>query len=251
MSNKKMSMREKIYNTINLTAHPTRINEKYNFFMIIVIFISLIPLLFKPNSSYGKIMIFIEYATAAIFVVDYALHLFTADYELGRGKWSFLIYPFTPWALLNLITVIAALRLFPPYLLLFKLLNIFRMLRMFRIIRYSSEFQMIGNIIKKNKKGLIYLFSVSFFYLVVVAILMFNAEPELFPNFLEAFYWSAMSLTVMNPMSIDPVTTLGKVINVISAFWGIAIVAMPSGLLTAAFMEELEENKKRKDSEDD
>ena len=84
---------------------------------------------------------------------------------------------------------------------------------------------------------------------------MFNAgngvEPEtgklLFNDFFEAFYWAASTLTTVGYGDIYPINDLGRAISMISALVGIAIIALPSGVITAAYMEELEKRKKNKE----
>ena len=83
-------------------------------------------------------------------------------------------------------------------------------------------------------------------YILVSALVMFNAEPNTFNNFFEAVYWATTSLTTVGYGDIYPVTNLGRIIAMFSSFVGIAIVALPAGILTAGYMEELN-NKEKKD----
>ena len=77
--------------------------------------------------------------------------------------------------------------------------------------------------------------------------IMFNAEedinPEtgryLFDDFFDAFYWAACTLTTVGYGDLYPISDTGRVISVISSIVGIAIIALPSGIITAGYMEEL------------
>ena len=92
------------------------------------------------------------------------------------------------------------------------------------------------------------------FYTFVTALIMFNAGNGivletgklLFDDFFEAFYWAASTLTTVGYGDVYPVNDLGRAISMISSLVGIAIIALPSGVITAAYMEELEGRKKNK-----
>ena len=73
---------------------------------------------------------------------------------------------------------------------------------------------------------------------------MFNVEGDSFETFFEAIYWATVSLTTVGYGDIYPVTTAGRIITMISSIFGIAIVALPAGIITAGYMDELSEEKK-------
>ena len=76
-------------------------------------------------------------------------------------------------------------------------------------------------------------------YVLTAALLIFNLEPQTFDSFFDAIYWAVVSLTTMGYGDIYPVTTVGRIITILSAFVGVAIVALPAGIITAGYMEEL------------
>ena len=67
----------------------------------------------------------------------------------------------------------------------------------------------------------------------------FNVEPDTFDNFFSAIYWATVSLTTMGYGDIYPVSTIGRVVTMLSSFVGIAIVALPAGIITAGYMDEI------------
>ena len=71
------------------------------------------------------------------------------------------------------------------------------------------------------------------------ALVIFNVEPESFNTFFDAIYWATVSLTTMGYGDIYPVTTLGRIVTMVSSIFGIAIIALPAGIITAGFMEQL------------
>ena len=95
--------------------------------------------------------------------------------------------------------------------------------------------------------------SLAFVYVFITARIMFNAEeqinPEtgnyLFPTFFDAFYWAACTLTTVGYGDIYPISSTGRVISIISSIVGIAIIALPSGIITAGYMEEVKKRENK------
>ena len=74
--------------------------------------------------------------------------------------------------------------------------------------------------------------------------MIFNVEPDSFDNFFDAVYWATVSLTTMGYGDIYPVTTIGRIVTMVSSIFGIAIIALPAGIITAGFMEQLSDEQK-------
>ena len=79
--------------------------------------------------------------------------------------------------------------------------------------------------------------------MLLSALIMFNAEPDSFPTFFDAFYWAMVTLTTVGYGDIYPVSVTGRVVSMISSFMGIAIVALPTGIITAGYMDALKQQK--------
>ena len=76
---------------------------------------------------------------------------------------------------------------------------------------------------------------------LVSALIIFNVEPESFYTLFDAIYWATVSLTTVGYGDIYPVTTAGRVITMLSSVLGIAVVALPAGIITAGYMSEIQE----------
>lgn len=113
------------------------------------------------------------------------------------------------------------------------------MFRAFKIIRYSKSITIISNVMKKQKEPLLAVCMLAMAYILVCALVIFNVEPDTFDNFFSAIYWATVSLTTMGYGDIYPVSTIGRVVTMVSSFVGIAIVALPAGIITAGYMEEI------------
>ena len=134
---------------------------------------------------------------------------------------------------------------------LLRLVRALRVLRAFRVLRYSKNFDMIISVIKKSKDSLIAVCTLTVAYIIISALIVFTVEPDSFDDFFEAVYWATVSLTTVGYGDVYPVTEIGRIIAMISSMFGIAIVALPAGIITAEYIKELEErteNKKEKEA---
>ena len=231
-------IRKTLFQIIEPHQKENAIEKAYDVFMFLTIIVSLIPLTTKSHTG---IFMWLNFVSTVIFIIDYILRLLTADYKLGKGKLSFLLYPFTFMALADLLCILPSLFLLNNSLRLFKILRMLRILRVFKFIRYSKNVQILTNVLKKQKDSLIIVGLLALGYIFISALIIFNVEPSTFPNFFDALYWATISLTTVGYGDIYAVSTTGKIITMISSFLGIAIVALPAGIITAGYMKEIKE----------
>lgn len=224
-------MRKKIYNILN----P---NAIYDTFMFTVIIMSIIPLAFLKQQSW---MTLIDRITVIIFIVDYILRWFVAD-KLSNKLNKFILYPLTPMAIIDLLSILPSITLLNSSFKLLKIFRLFRSLRLLKIlklVRYSKSITMICNVFKKQKETFITILVMAITYILVSALVIINVEPETFPTYFDALYWATISLTTVGYGDVYAVTTIGKIITMISSFLGIAVVALPAGIITSGLMDEL------------
>ena len=249
-------MRKRIYEIIEYEGNcqkggaVSRLSAVYDFFMMLVIVVSIVPLAFKQNYP---VFVWIEYVTAGIFVLDYLLRLLTADIKLGKGAASFFVYPLTPFALIDLVSILPSVTVLNNSLRLLKLLRLLKTLKVFRtfkFLRYTKNFDIIVNVFNKQKKLLVAVATTAVAYVLISALAIYNVEPESFDSFFDAVYWATISLTTVGYGDIYPITTVGRIVTMISSAFGIAVIALPSGVITAGYLEEINKKDEEKDKEE-
>lgn len=233
-------MREKIFNTIEPYTYSTKASKLYDVIMIVTICFSLIPLLFKTQN---QILEAFDKVTVFIFIIDYILRLITADYKYNKHEISsFIRYPFSPMAIIDILTILPSLTPLHSGFKALRVLRLLRALKVIRVLRYSKSVRLLVNVFEKQKNSLLAVLSFAIGYVFVTALVIFQVEPQTFNSFFEAMYWATISLTTVGYGDIFAVTTVGKIFTMLSAFVGIAIVALPAGIVTAGYLNEL--NKK-------
>ena len=238
-------MRKRIYEIIELSEVRDIVSNIYDIFMIVAILLSLLPLAFKTTCTAFEI---IDIVAVVIFILDYILRLITADYKLPDKKgFAFLLYPFTPMAIIDLLSILPSLRIFNSGLKLLRVIRFVRALRVLRalkFVRYSKSFSIIGKVFKRQKKVLLTVASLAVAYILLSALVVFNIEPDSFDTFFDAIYWATVSLTTVGYGDIYPISTIGRIVTMVSSVFGIAIIALPSGVITAGYLDAINEEKK-------
>ena len=244
-------MRKKLYDVLDKSEESNKLSQSYDFFMIFMIVISLVPLFFK----YENIgFVIIDKVTVTVFILDYILRLITSDYKLNKGKLSFVIYPFTFMAIIDLFSILPSLSIISRGFKALRVLRMIRAMRVFRVfkaIRYSKSFMLIGNVLKKSKDSLIAVCVLAFGYILISALIIYNVEPDTFETFFDALYWATVSLTTVGYGDIYPVSIMGRIITMVSSIFGIAIVALPAGIITAGYMSEIEKNNEKEGNDNE
>lgn len=243
-------MRKRIYEIISASNGNDKLSSVYDIFMMAVIIVSLIPLVFKQSFAAFDV---IDKVCVGVFIIDYLLRWSTADYKYSKNNAvSFLRYPFSAMAIIDLVSILPSISVLNQGFKLLRLLRMFRALRVFRafkLFRYSKNAQIIANIFKKQKGPLSYVLILALGYIIISALIVFNVEPDSFGSFFDAVYWATVSLTTMGYGDIYPVTEIGRVVTMISSLFGIAIVALPAGIITAGYMDELNNMTDTKDED--
>ena len=233
-------MRKRIYEILDGVKERDKAASAYSVFMTLIIMLSLVPLAFKQA---GPAFIIMDRVAVTVFIIDYILRLATADFKLKRGKDSFYIYPLTPLAIFDLLCILPSLHLLNGSFRLFKLARLYRTLlvfRVFKFMRYSRSVRIIWGVFRAQKKPLLTVTIIALTYVLLSALVVFNVEPDTFETFFDAIYWAVVSLTTVGYGDIYPVSTLGRIVTMVSAVFGMAIIALPAGIITAGFMQELE-----------
>ena len=234
-------MRKRIFEIIEKSGENDTASHVYDVFMIVVIILSLTPMAFKQEYF---VLYLIDRAAMGIFIVDYLFRWLTADYKFQKHSVkSFIRYPFSLMAIIDLVSILPSLSIISKGFRVLRILRMVRALRVIRVfkgLRYSNNIRIIANVMRKSKKSLTAVLALAIGYIVISALVIFNVEPESFDTFFDAVYWATVSLTTVGYGDIYPVSFFGRIITMLSSLLGIAIVALPAGIITAGYMEEIQ-----------
>lgn len=245
-----MIMRRKIYEILEQSHDGNKLSYAYDILMLLAIAVSIVPLMFVEETQAFRT---IEQITVTIFIIDYLLRWLTANYRLKKGALSFILYPFTGWAIIDLLSILPGVTILSKGFKILRITRLLRILRIFKFVRYSDKIQVLGRVIRKEKGVLFTVLGIAIFYVFLTGLIMFNAEPhinpitgqETFKDFFDALYWATVTLTTVGYGDMVPVTNVGRFISMLSSLFGVAIIALPSGVITASYLDELRSIKKQ------
>ncbi len=233
--------KRRIYEVVEASGVGDASSKAYDVLMTTTVIVGMIPLTLKKDNNFT---VAIEIMTCIILFIDYCARVYTADYKMGYKSFkAFIAYIFTPLAIFDLLSILPIVYLFLPVSSVIGLLKLFRVFRVLKLIRYSKTMVIISNVIRKVKSQLVAVLILITIYIFVSAMLIFQLEPTLFDTFFDALYWATISITTIGYGDIYPKTDMGRLITMVSALVGVAVIALPSGMITAAYMNEISKKK--------
>lgn len=219
--------------------------------LIIVNVIMVIVETFTLPALVQDIFYYIEIVSVVVFSIEYIARVYTSDllYSDISPMRARIKYIFSFMALIDLLAI---LPFYLPFVIsidlrVLRMLRIIRLLRVFKVNRYTNALTSIGTVFKRKKNQLLSSVFVVMVLMVIASVLMYNieseAQPEAFSNAFSALWWAVATFTTVGYGDIYPITAMGKILSAIIAFLGIALVAVPTGIISAGFMEQISNEK--------
>ena len=234
-------IRQRIYDIVELKEVNSLASRLYNQFMLILVVISMLPLAFKEDYAIFAIT---DVVVVSVFIIDYLLNWITADIRFGkRGIWPFIRYPFSLPGIVDMLSILPALAFIHDGFRLLRItrgLRILRMLAVFKMVHHSQNMVLVVRTLKESRDSLLAVGYLAVGYILVSSLIIFNVEPQTFPTFFDALYWATVSLTTVGYGDIYPVSTIGRCVTMFSSLLGIALIALPAGIITAGYMNALQ-----------
>lgn len=241
--------KKRIFDVIQIGYDGDWQSRTFDFVTMGLILLNLFIAIFETydiSASYRTVLDRFEIITVIYFTVEYGLRVWTAEYlypsaQKGQAVWKYVT------SFSGIIDVLSFLPyylpiFFPAGVVAFRMFRIVRILRLFRVNAYSDALNVIVEVVKSKKDQI---FSSVFIILVLMvasSLCMYSleheAQPEVFQNAFSGFWWSVSTLLTVGYGDIYPVTIAGRVFGIIIAFLGVGMVAIPTGILSAGFVEQ-------------
>ena len=242
--------RRRIARIIEVGASDDRASRGYDFLLTGLILVNLTVSVMSTfdglDAAYGAWFDRVEALTVACFAADYALRLFATRYicaEETEAR-SLLRYVFSASGVVDLLSFLPYYLpvFFPAGAVAFRMFRVVRIFRLFRITAYYDSLNAITEVIAGKKQQLL---SSVFILLVLMlgsSLCMYSveheAQPEVFQNAFSGVWWSVSTLLTVGYGDIYPITTLGRILATVITFLGVLMVAIPTGIISAGFVEQ-------------
>ena len=237
--------------------HASRAYDFFSAFMIILnLVVSIMYTYDGLRAEYETILLWIERITVVTFAIDYFLRIFTArflyededdmtDVKAGR-KYMF--------SFMGMVDVLSWLPYFLPIFfpagtVAFRMIRIVRIFRLFRIDAYYDSLHVITQVIYGKRQQLISSVVLILILMIGASLCMYSleheAQPEVFQNAFSGIWWAASTLLTIGYGDIYPVTMMGKALGIVISFLGVGMVAIPTGIISAGFVDMYASIKRR------
>ena len=248
--------REKLFRMVSVGVVDEPVNQAYDVISTSALLLNLaasILLTFDQITAvYGGALLMIEHATVLFFGIDYVLRLITANYLYPESneRDSLIRYVFSAAGIIDLLSFLPYYLpwFFPAGLAVFRMFRVARIFRLFRINAYYDSLNVITEVIASKKQQLLSSVFIILTLMLASSLCMYSleheAQPEVFQNAFSGIWWSASTLLTVGYGDIYPVTTLGRVFSIIITFLGVGMVAIPTGIISAGFVEQYSQFKK-------
>jgi voltage-gated potassium channel len=248
-------MKKYLYQVMEESPDGNGAALSFNYFMTFLIIINVFAVILETveplHQQYLFLFSAIDIISIAFFTVEYFVRLWICTLNPAysdpvRGRLRYMVSAFA------LIDLLSFLPFYIPFVIpvdlrFLRILRLFRLIRVMKLGRYSEAMKTFHTVIAKTKEQLILTLSILFIVLVIASSLMFYAEhdaqPDKFASIPNAMWWAVVTLATVGYGDIYPVTALGKVIGGVVVVTGIAIFALPAAILSAGFIEEMQDRK--------
>lgn len=201
---------------------------------------------FDASAPYAGIMEALELVTVLFFTVEYALRLTTADYLYPElpGRRAALRYVTSFSGLIDLLSFLPYYLpvFFPAGVVAFRMFRVVRIFRLFRINAYYDALNVIADVVKSKRDQLLSSVFIILVLMLASSLCMYSLEhevqPEVFQNAFSGFWWAVSTLLTVGYGDIYPITPVGRLFGIAITFLGVGMVAIPTGILSAGFVEQ-------------
>ncbi len=240
----------KVFRMVSVGVVDEPVNQAYDIISTSALVLNLIATIMNTYSSMsmkiGGLLTMVEQGTLFFFAIDYVLRLITARYLYPGNSVSkaTVKYIFSFWGVIDLLSFLPNYLpiFFPAGAAAFRMFRVARILRLFRINEYFDSLNVITEVIVSKKQQLLSSVFIIVTLMVASSLCMYSLEnpvqPEVFSNAFSGIWWSASTLLTVGYGDIYPITTMGKILGIIIAFLGVGVVAIPTGIISAGFVEQ-------------
>lgn len=242
--------KKRIFDIIQIGNDRDFVSRAFDIFIMVMILCNLFIAIFETfdlSARYMRILHLTELITVIVFTIEYLLRVWTSEYlypeASGRHK-ALGRYVFSFGGLVDLLSFLPFYLpfFFPAGIVAFRMFRVIRILRLFRVNVYYDAFNVITNVLNKKKDQLLSSIFIILVLMVAASLCMYSleheAQPDVFKNAFSGFWWSVSTLLTVGYGDIYPITILGRFFGIIITFLGVGMVAIPTGILSAGFVEQ-------------
>ena len=248
MKQGKPTVKKRFFDIIQIGNREDTVSRAFDYFIVSVIITNILVMFLETFDFPKSVMIVLqvlEYLTIGVFCIEYALRIWTAEYlypKVTRGR-AILKFLLSYDGIVDLLTILPFF--FLSGFVVFRMLRVVRIFHLFRINAHYDSFSVIKSVLYEKRNQLVTSLFIIIVLILASSICMYSAEheaqPEAFKNALSGIWWSVSALLTVGYGDIYPVTLLGRAMAIVISFLGVMAVAIPTGIISAGFVENYSE----------
>ena len=242
--------RRRLFEIVEIGSTDDFVSRLYDLLYTLSILVNLTATVLSTFSSidakYGPLLDLLDVITVVFFTIDFALRIYTADYRypgktLPRAAARYMV------SFSGIIDILSFLPFylpvfFPAGAVAFRMLRVIRIFRLFRINGYYDSLNVITSVLSSKKNQLVSSVCIILVLMLASSLCMYSienaAQPDVFKNAFSGIWWAASTLLTVGYGDIYPITTAGRILGIIITFLGVGMVAIPTGIISAGFIEQ-------------
>ncbi len=239
-----MNKRKRVFDIIQIGQSRDIASKAFDYVLVLVIVTNILVMIletFEPLTEYGYVFEIVEIACILFFAMEYVLRIWTADYlypdvSRGRAAANFII---SFDGIVELFTILPFF--FLSGFVVFRMLRVVRIFHLFRLNASYDSFNVITTVLKEKRNQILSSLFILFVLVLGASLCMYSAEhdvqPEVFDNAFSGIWWSVSTILTIGYGDMYPVTAAGRIMAVIISILGVGVVAIPTGIISAGFVE--------------
>ncbi len=218
---------------------------------VIAVILETIPSIHNPNKIFFH---YFDLVSVIIFTIEYVLRVWSSTHhkEFTDPIWGRIKYIFSFEALIDVLAILPFYlhRIIGFDLRVLRILRLLRFLRLFRLTAYMKSAKVVVNVFRSKKNELVLSLVLVMILITIASCLIYFAEhlvqPDVFSSIPDTMWWAIITLTTVGYGDMIPITGIGKFLTAVIALAGVGLFALPAGIITAGFLEEMKKTKRPK-----
>ncbi len=254
-------LQAKLFDMVSTGVTDSPLNQAYDIISTVALLVNLAATFAATfdnvEAAYGNILKIVEAVTVFFFAIDYVLRLITASQQYpGCSEGTAMRkYVTSGYGIIDLLSFLPYYlpAFFPSGVAVFRMFRVIRIFRLFRINAYSDSLTLIGRVLKNKKNQILASVFIICMLILASSLCMYSveheAQPDVYKNAFSAIWWATSTLLTVGYGDIYPITFMGQALGIVITFLGVGLVAIPTGIISAGFIEEYQNVKRIEDFE--
>lgn len=241
------NFKKRVFDIIQIGTHVDIPSCVFDFFISVMIIMSVTVTFlhtFEELNGYSRLFAAVEFLTTVIFIIEYLLRVWTATFLYPEVKWHVAVRKFV-LSFYGIVELMTILSYFAPIysngMIALRIIRVMRIMRLFRINSKFDAFNIVAGVIVERKRQILSSVSMIAMLMLAASFCMYGfeheAQPDVYKNAFSGIWWAMSTVLTVGYGDIYPITVGGQIVAIIIALLGVCVVAIPTGVISAGFVE--------------